>query len=106
MNIDMLLLKRLMDQRRILRIHLKDSEVSMDVIFHLVKESLNSSHQQKWFCRQNVGQSRSPRYCSKSQLLTDDVNVTNVTNADDEESDNDIEDDQTSSESGSDEDIA
>ena len=53
-----------------------------------------------------MGQSRSPRYCSKSQLLTDDVNVTNVTNADDEESDNDIEDDQTSSESGSDEDIA
>ena len=76
----------------------------------------------------NVGQSRSPRYCSKSQnyrwlgierwlfwtslfkgpqipdeLLTDDVNVTN---ADDEESDNDIEDDQTSSESGSDEDFA
>ena len=78
----------------------------LDVIFHLVKESLNSSHQQKWFCRQNVGQSRSPRYCSKSQLLTDDVNVTNVTNADGEESDNDIEDDQTSSESGSDEDIA
>ena len=37
------------------------------------------------------------------ELLTDDVNVTN---ADDEESDNDIEDDQTSSESGSDEDIA
>ena len=40
------------------------------------------------------------------ELLTDDVNVTNVTNADGEESDNDIEDDQTSSESGSDEDIA
>ena len=37
------------------------------------------------------------------ELLADDVNVTN---ADDEESDNDIEDDQTSSESGSDEDIA
>ena len=37
------------------------------------------------------------------ELLTDDVKVTN---ADDEESDNDIEDDQTSSESGSDEDIA
>ena len=37
------------------------------------------------------------------ELLTDDVNVTN---ADDEESDNDIEDDQTSSESGSDEDFA
>ena len=37
------------------------------------------------------------------ELLTDDVNVTN---ADDKESDNDIEDDQTSSESGSDEDIA
>ena len=36
------------------------------------------------------------------ELLTDDVNVTN---ADDKESDNDIEDDQTSSESGSDEDI-
>ena len=37
------------------------------------------------------------------ELLTDDVNVTI---ADDEESDNDIEDDQISSESGSDEDIA
>ena len=37
------------------------------------------------------------------ELLTDDVNVTN---ADDEESDNDIENDETSSESGSDEDIA
>ena len=41
--------------------------------------------------------------CNIFELLTDDVNVTN---ADDEESDNDIEDDQTSSESGSDEDIA
>ena len=37
------------------------------------------------------------------ELLKDDVNVTN---ADDEESENDIEDDKTSSESGSDEDIA
>ena len=37
------------------------------------------------------------------ELLTDDVNVTK---ADDEENDNDIEYDQTSSESGSDEDIA
>ena len=39
MNIDMLELKRLMDQRKILRIHLKDSKVSMDVIFHLVNRS-------------------------------------------------------------------